>query len=81
MFKSIYSFELNQYYTLRSSTLSMSALQHEECYLRRFDDYLSETVREKGMLNEDCCKRSSKIHSFSPQSAHFFSYSVLPVID
>lgn len=54
MFKSIYSFELNQYYTLRSSTLSMSALQHEECYLRRFDDYLSETVKEKGILNEDC---------------------------
>ena len=27
------------------------------------------------------CKRSSKIHRFSPQSAHFFSYSVLPVID
>ena len=27
------------------------------------------------------CKQSSKMHRFSPQSAHFFSYSVFPVID
>ena len=40
------------------------------------------TLEKAKELNKDAvCKQSSKMHRFSPQSAHFFSYSVLPVID
>lgn len=54
MFKSIYSSEFTQYYTLRSSVLSASALQHEKCYLKRFDEYLYKSVQVKGELTEEC---------------------------
>lgn len=52
MFNSIYSDELSQYYTLRSTVLSISALKHELCYLKRFDAYLCESILGKGNLSE-----------------------------
>ena len=52
MFKSIYSGMLSQYYELRSSVLSESALKHEQCYLTRFDDYLWRNVSSCGHLTE-----------------------------
>lgn len=52
MFKSIYSDQLTQYYSLRSNVLSESAKKHELCYLRRFDDYLSRHLDSKGCLTE-----------------------------
>lgn len=52
MFNSIYSCELSQYYELRSITLSESALKHEMCYLKRFDNYLNATVFGSGQLTE-----------------------------
>lgn len=52
MFNSIYSDELTQYYTLRSTVLSISALKHELCYLKRFDTYLCKNIQGKGMLSE-----------------------------
>lgn len=52
VFKSIYSDELSRYYTLRSTVLSISALKHELCYLKRFDTYLCKYILEKGNLSE-----------------------------
>lgn len=53
MFESIYSVELNDYYHLRSSVLSLSAQKHERCYLIRFDKFLTTHASSRGMLNED----------------------------
>lgn len=39
-FTSCYSSELEQYYLLRSETLSTSALSHGRCYLKRFGCFL-----------------------------------------
>ncbi len=50
MFRSIYSEQLSQYHNLRSKTLSESAIMHELCYLRRFDDFLSEHLDENGLI-------------------------------
>lgn len=52
MFKSIYSDQLTQYYSLRSEVLSESARKHELCYLRRFDDFLNRYVNSYGCLTE-----------------------------
>ncbi len=52
MFNSIYSEELSQYYELRSITLKTSAIKHELCYLKRFDDFLCSNVDERGLLTE-----------------------------
>lgn len=52
MFKSIYAKELEQYYTLRSSVLSISAAKHELCYLKRFDSYLCGQCLEKDRISE-----------------------------
>lgn len=52
MFSSIYSSDLTQYYELRCTTLSKSALKHEECYLLRFDKYLASNVSDKGHITE-----------------------------
>ena len=43
---------MSQYYELRSITLSESALKHEMCYLKRFDNYLNATVFGSGQLTE-----------------------------
>ena len=50
MFKSIYSKELTTYFDLRGKVLSESAIKHEECYLKRFDNYLNDNVKTKGKL-------------------------------
>ena len=52
MFKSIYSKELTTYFDLRGKVLSESAIKHEECYLKRFDNYLNDNVKTKGKLPE-----------------------------
>lgn len=52
MFNSIYSEELTQYLSLRSTSLSTNAIKHEECYLKRFDNYLYHAIRKKGELPE-----------------------------
>lgn len=52
MFKSFFSEQLSQYYSLRSAVLSDSALKHELCYLRRFDGYLSERGISSGQISE-----------------------------
>ncbi len=52
MFNSIYAEELSQYYELRSFTLKKSAVKHEFCYLKRFDDFLCGNVDSRGQLTE-----------------------------
>lgn len=52
MFRSIYADELRQYFGLRSSVLSDSARMHEQCYLKRFDRYVTEHIQVTGQLTE-----------------------------
>lgn len=52
MFNSIYTEHLEQYYSLRSATLSISASKHELCYLKRFDSYVSERLMSFGNITE-----------------------------
>lgn len=52
MFKSFCFEQLSQYYSLRSQVLSDSALKHELCYLRRFDEYLYERAISSGQISE-----------------------------
>lgn len=52
MFKSFCFEQLSQYYSLRSEVLSDSALKHELCYLRRFDEYLYERSISSGQISE-----------------------------
>ncbi len=52
MFKSIYSDQLSQYYSLRSTILGDSARKHELCYLRRFDTYVYEKIRTDEGISE-----------------------------
>lgn len=42
MFESAYNNELEQYYNLRCSVLSDSAIKHELCYLQHFDQYIKD---------------------------------------
>lgn len=53
MFRSIYSEQLAQYYSLRSKALGESARMHELCYLRRFDDFLDGHLDETGQITYD----------------------------
>ena len=52
MFKSIYSDQLSQYYSLRSAALGDNARKHELCYLRRFDAYVAERLKTCGGITE-----------------------------
>lgn len=51
-FISCFNDELQVYYELRSSVLSESAIKHERCYLKRFDDYLTTVLNQKTDLSE-----------------------------
>lgn len=52
MFKSVYSKDFSMYYAIRSKTLSVSAIKHEECYLKRFDTFLLNHVQKREILSE-----------------------------
>lgn len=52
MFKSVYSKDFSMYYAIRSKTLSVSAIKHEECYLKRFDTFLLNHVQKRENLSE-----------------------------
>lgn len=43
---------MEQYFSLRSAVLSVSASKHEQCYLKRFDDYVSERLVSFGSITE-----------------------------
>lgn len=53
MFKSVFAEELSTYFEIRSHALSKSALEHEACYLRRFDEFLLQYISEKEALTEE----------------------------
>ena len=53
MFKSVYAEELHNYFSIREKVLSISALGHERCYLKRFDDYLSINLVDKNGISEE----------------------------
>ncbi len=50
MFRSMYSEQLAQYYNLRSKELGENSRKHELCYLRRFDEFLTENLNDDGRI-------------------------------
>lgn len=53
MFRSMYSEQLLQYYNLRSKVLCECSRKHELCYLRRFDEFLSDNLNDDGRITYD----------------------------